>query len=83
MRITPGNPARWRDPRGASIKKSLLFWRKEAKDVYSCASAQMPAMASIVEAAQNVKVFWFLSLEKNCFPKSHVVPTRSYAMNQR
>jgi hypothetical protein len=32
----------------------------------------MPAMASIVEAAEEVKVFWFFSSEKNILPTSRL-----------
>jgi hypothetical protein len=52
------------DKQSSKIKKklfeNLLFLKKKKqKDFYFCACATIPAMASIVEAAERAKVFWF------------------------
>jgi hypothetical protein len=47
-----GVRARHANPGRKARKGLLLSSEKEAKDFYSCASVKMPAMASIVEAAE-------------------------------
>jgi hypothetical protein len=49
-------------------KEVLLFLKKKKqKDFYFCAGFTIEAMAWILPQAQEIKVFWFFSSEKNIF----------------
>jgi hypothetical protein len=53
------------------VRKILLFLKKKKqKDFYFWRCGKIPAMASIVGAAEKVKVFWFFSSEKNTLTKN-------------